>query len=194
MLDLKDKRLFLASKSPRRAHLLKLIGLEFDIIDSHVQEGNETYTIPEVHALELAEKKARNAAESVKEGIIIGADTVVALDSRILGKPRDKDDAKRMLNLLSGRVHTVVTGFCIIDKPSTKTMSDYDRTLVEFRQLNDHEIDAYVQTGHPMDKAGAYGIQDQSALFVQKINGCFYNVVGFPLTKFYLTFRMLFDG
>jgi septum formation protein len=189
MLNLKGKKLILASKSPRRADLLKLIGLNFEIVESRVQEADERYTMPEVHVLELAQKKALKVAEKIGDGLVIGADTIVVLDGKTMGKPRDIAEARQMLHDLSGKTHTVYTGFAIVDKATGKMISDYEKTLVTFRLLEAEEIEAYVQTQNPMDKAGAYGIQDQSAVFAQKIDGCFYNVVGFPLTKFYVTLR-----
>ncbi|MFQ5605542.1 MAG: Maf family protein [bacterium] len=187
MLDLNSKKLYLASKSPRRAQLLKLIGLPFEVIDSHYDESDETYTIPEVQVMELAQKKAVKVAENIKEGLIVGADTVVVLENDILGKPAHADEALKMLLQLSGRTHTVYTGFALVDKPSEMMHSDFQRTRVTFRKIHQHEIEHYIKTDNPLDKAGAYGIQDKSAIFVEKIDGCFYNVVGFPLTKFYLS-------
>ena len=189
MLDLKGKKLILASKSPRRAQLLKLLDLEFEVVESGVDENNEAYEIPEVHVLELAQKKAGKVAENIKDGLVLGADTIVVLDGRILGKPADRKQAHEMLRLLSGRRHTVYTGFAVIDLPSGKTVSDYERTEVYFRELSEGEIARYVETECPLDKAGAYGIQDLSAVFVDKVEGCFYNVVGFPVTKFYITMK-----
>jgi len=189
VIDLNGKRLILASSSPRRAQLLKLIGLEFEIIESKLNERDEVYTVPEVHVLELAEKKARKVAENISDAIIVGADTIVVLNNQMLGKPRTANEARAMLRKLSGKTHTVYTGLAIIDKPSENVISDYERTRVTFRELNDQEIEQYVQTQSPMDKAGAYGIQDQSAVFVTKIDGCFYNVMGFPLAKFYQTLQ-----
>jgi septum formation protein len=189
VINLNSKRLILASSSPRRAQLLKLIGLEFEIIDSKFNERDEVYTIPEVHVLELAEKKARKVAENINDAIIVGADTIVVLNNHMLGKPRTANEAREMLRTLSGKTHTVYTGLAIVDKPSEEMVSDYQRTRVTFRELNDREIEQYVKTKNPMDKAGAYGIQDQSAVFVSKIEGCFYNVMGFPLAKFYQTLQ-----
>ena len=189
MLDLKDKRLILASKSPRRAELLKLIGLKFEIMDSKVEEGDESYTMPEVYVLELAQKKALKVAKKISDGLIVSADTIVVLNGRIMGKPRDSSQAREMLQYLSGKTHTVFTGFAIVDMPKGEMVSDYEKTLVTFRCMEREEIEAYVRTQNPLDKAGAYGIQDQSAVFVKKIDGCFYNVLGFPITKFYITLR-----
>jgi len=185
VVNLNGKKLILASASPRRAQLLKLIGMEFEIIDSKMNERDESYIIPEVHVLELAQKKAQKVAENISNGVVVGADTIVVLNGEILGKPASSKEAHAMLRKLSGRTHIVYTGIALVDKPSGKMLSDYERTQVTFRDLGDEEIARYVATESPMDKAGAYGIQDQSAVFVTAISGCFYNVMGFPLAKFY---------
>ncbi len=189
MLDLNGRRIILASASPRRAQLLKLIGLEFEVVQSNCDESGESYTFPEVQVLELSERKASMVAEQVEDGLIVGVDTVVALGDKIFGKPKDKSAAQEMLRQLSGQTHTVYTGFTLIDQPSGWLHSDYERTEVVFRKIDDAEISRYVETESPLDKAGAYGIQDKSAVFVSKVNGCFYNVVGLPVTKFYVALR-----
>ncbi len=189
MFDLKGKKLILASKSPRRAYLLGLLGLDFEVMDSQVEEADEKFTMPEVHVLELAQKKALKIAEKVNDGFVVGADTIVVLNGKIFGKPKEKNQALEMLKYLSGKTHAVYTGFAIVEKPTGRMVSEYERTLVTFRKLEDQEIEDYINTESPLDKAGAYGIQDQSAIFAERIEGCFYNVVGLPLTKFYVTFR-----
>lgn len=189
MNDVHDKmfsqKLILASQSPRRAQLLKQVGFEFEVIPSHIDESQIQNGDPEhtVKALSLA--KAESVAQTIKNGIIIGSDTVVVLGEDILGKPESETDAKAMLRRLAGKTHRVYTGFTIYEKPSQRHLSDYEVTQVHFRELFDWEIDRYVSTKSPMDKAGAYGIQDQSAVFADRIEGCFYNVVGFPLSRFY---------
>ena len=120
----------------------------------------------------------------------MGADTIVAIDGHMLGKPVDADDAKRMLRRLSGRTHTVHTAFAIVDRPSNLTAVEVEATRVTFRVLEADEVDEYVSGGSPMDKAGAYGIQDDyGAVFVSRVEGCFYNVMGFPLARFFVTLR-----
>ena len=184
------RNIILASASPRRARLLRQIGLSFTVDGSNVPEETDGYDSPREIVTDLARKKAAEVALRHGEGLVIGADTIVVLDGRVLGKPVDAPDAARMLGLLSGRTHEVHTGFCIIEKPGGRTVCDSEVTRVTFRELSEGEIDAYVRTGSPMDKAGAYGIQDDfGAIFVERIDGCFYNVVGFPLTKFYMRFR-----
>jgi septum formation protein len=182
--------LILASQSPRRKILLQQIGLKFKIIPSNSAELIQPTQTPQENAQRIALEKATEVAQRLRKGLVIGADTIVVLDRHILGKPRSKEDAKRMLRMLSGREHSVFTGFALIDVKTKKQMSSVEETRVRFRKLDDEEITSYVNSGSPMDKAGAYGIQDDyGAVFVEKIQGCFYNVVGFPLTKFYIALK-----
>jgi len=189
LLNLDGQKLILASASPRRASLLTQVGFEFEVKPSEVDEDNEVYTIPENHVLELSYKKAAKVAELVNEGLIIGADTIVVLEKDILGKPRNAGEARTMLARLSGNTHAVFTGLTILDKASGRIVTEYERTDVTFRSLSENEIGQYVATRSSLDKAGSYGIQDSGALFVSRVEGCFYNVMGFPLTKFYTTLR-----
>jgi septum formation protein len=182
--------LILASQSPRRKILLKQIGLKFRVIPSHVSEVLFPNESPGDNAKRIAIDKASEVAARLKKGIVIGADTIVVLDHHALGKPTSKDDAKRMLKLLSGREHSVYTGFALIDVESKKHVAGVEETKVRFRKLDEKEIVSYIDSGSPMDKAGSYGIQDDfGAVFVEKVNGCFYNVVGFPLARFYSTLQ-----
>lgn len=182
--------LILASQSPRRKILLKQIGLKFRVIPSHVSEVLSPNESPGDNAKRIAIDKASEVAARLKKGIVIGADTIVVLDHHVLGKPTSKDDAKRMLKLLSGREHSVYTGFALIDVESKKHVAGVEETKVRFRKLDEKEIGSYIDSGSPMDKAGSYGIQDDfGAVFVEKVNGCFYNVVGFPLASFYSTLQ-----
>ena len=169
--------LVLASASPRRREILARFIEQFEVIPSRASEecGRED---PAEHALELARRKAREIYSRVG-GTVIGADTVVSIDDHILGKPRDEEEAFRMLRLLSGRVHRVTTGYCIVHEGEEITGAV--TTEVKFRELDDDIIWAYIATGEPMDKAGAYGIQGKAGLFVEWIRGDYYNVVGFPL-------------
>jgi septum formation protein len=187
-MPVKRKRLILASKSPRRIALLKQIGLEFDIIPSSTDESFDLSLTPEANARRLALEKATNVGAQIDEGIVIGADTIVLLDGELLAKPIDAKDAIRMLQKLSGRTHIVITGFALLDRPGNRSVSDAEMTRVTFRSLSPEEIERYVAGGSPFDKAGGYGIQDDyGAVFVSRIEGCFYNVVGFPLSKFHET-------
>jgi len=186
--NLNSKRIILASGSPRRAQLLRMIGLQFEVMESQVPEDLNLPQEPAAHVVELSRRKALEVAKRVEEGIIIGADTIVVLGEAILGKPKDREEAKDMLSKLSGKTHRVYTGFTLLEVPSQRSLSNWEVTEVKFRELEPWEIEEYVRSGGPLDKAGAYGIQDRSAVFVEGINGCYYNVVGFPLTKFYQDF------
>ena len=156
-------------------------------LHGHVQKND-----PEAFVKEISLRKAKAAADEVRTGLIIAADTIVYLQGEILGKPNSVAEAKEMLSKLSRNTHEVYTGFTLLLKKG-RTYQDVEKTRVTFRELEDWEIDAYVTTGSPMDKAGAYGIQDQSGFFVERIEGCFFNVVGFPITKFYQGLKQLVD-
>jgi len=178
--------IFLASKSPRRRKLLKQLNLKFKSFSVDMDEKIYPKEKPFNAVLRLSREKLNLAKMNVKNGIIITADTIVVLDNIILGKPLNKKDAFRILRNLSGKTHTVYTGYSIFNSSNNKTISEYEKTEVTFRVLTDEEIENYIDGGSPMDKAGAYGIQDDfGAVFIKKINGCYYNVVGLPLAKFY---------
>jgi septum formation protein len=188
------KPIILASRSPRRIHLLHQIGLSFTVQESGVDEHIPDGIAPEEVVRRLSLEKASRVAERLHDGIVIGADTIVVLDGKILGKPSSKGEAISMLSQLGGKTHTVFTGFALIDVESQKSYVDYEKTEVTFRRLSNEEIESYVESGSPMDKAGAYGIQDDfGAVFVERINGCFYTVVGFPLSKFYTSWNMFLE-
>jgi septum formation protein len=176
------KHIILASASPRRKEILELADLKFDIMPSNAQEIT-TKTAPNEVVMELASIKAKDIyKKSEKQSMIVGADTVVAYQGQILGKPADEADAKRMLTMLSGQTHEVYTGVCIIEDGKTKTF--YEETKVTFYEISDEQIDHYIKTGEPMDKAGSYGIQGKAAVFIKGIEGDYYNVVGFPIARF----------
>lgn len=181
----------LASKSPRRKSLLKQLGLEFEVYESHCDETIDLDIPPEAYAIHLAWLKAENVAGIVDhEAIVIGADTIVVLLGKILNKPKSEKEAFEMLKMLSGFTHTVYTGLCLINSKDRTWLTSYQSTEVTFRELSDDEILAYIKTGSPMDKAGAYGIQDDfGAVFVSHINGCYYNIVGLPLELLYVSLR-----
>ncbi|HYA88777.1 MAG TPA: Maf family protein [Nitrospirota bacterium] len=174
--------IILASNSPRRSELLRQIGLSFVTAPSAVDEQVQAGESPESYAVRVALDKARAAAARAGSGVIIAADTIVVLGDRILGKPADRHDAELMLSLLSGRMHVVITGLAVIDASQGKTVTGTSLTRVWFRNLSQDEIASYVMSGEPLDKAGAYGIQGKGALFVDKIEGCYFNVVGLPLS------------
>lgn len=175
------QRLILASGSPRRLELLTRMGYEFEVrapeVDEHVAAS------PQQAVVILARRKALAAAEGLTEGVVLAADTLVAVDGEALGKPQDADEARRMLRRLSGREHEVFTGVCLIDVANGRQTLHVERTGVVFRALSEEEIDAYTATGEPMDKAGAYGIQGGAAAFVERISGSYENVMGLPVVS-----------
>lgn len=178
--------IYLASKSPRRKKLLQQLNLKFRTIDLHFDEKVNDGEHPVFLVKRLSIEKLNQALLRIKKGIIITADTIVVIDKHILGKPKSKADAKRILKKLSGRTHIVYTGYSIYNSSNNKIITEYEKTLVTFRKLTDEEISDYILTGSPMDKAGAYGIQDDfGAVFIEKIDGCYYNVVGLPLARLY---------
>jgi septum formation protein len=187
-MTMKLPPLILASQSPRRKLLLRQIGLRFVVRPSAVREDLWAHETPEHNAKRIALSKAVEVSRSVKRGIVIGADTIVVLGKEILGKPRNPSEARTMLRRLSGRMHTVYTAFALIDAETRRRVVRIEKTKVWFRELSHEEIKEYFKSGSPMDKAGAYGIQDDyGAVFVKRVEGCFYNVVGFPLARFYRT-------
>lgn len=172
--------LILASASPRRQELLQQIGCDFRVFVSHAEELSESGVSPEKMATENARRKAEDVASRDTTGLpVLGADTVVAVDATILGKPKDEEDAARMLRLLSGRRHFVYTGVALVYHGATYT--SVVQTTVWMDKMSDEEISAYIATGEPMDKAGAYAVQGIAAKFIPKIEGSFSNVVGLPL-------------
>jgi len=186
-----NHKIILASTSPRRKRLFKVLlenfGLQFQIIPANINEF-----VPEKvrNYGSFAKKLALMKSEAVsrkKKGVIIGADTIVVRNGEVLGKPKNKGHAKAMLKLLSGKWHKVYTGISILDNVKGKRYSACEMTRVKFRKLSDKEIDYYIESNSPMDKAGAYGIQDDfGSTFVEKINGDYFNVVGLPIVKTYL--------
>jgi septum formation protein len=175
-------RLILASQSPRRRELLTTAGFSFDVRVRPVEEVRGAGETPEAYVQRLATEKAEASWDGADE-IVLGADTVVVLDQDVLEKPRDLADARRMLALLSGREHRVITGICL--RHAGGRTVDHVSTAVRFAPLSADEIDAYVASGEPMDKAGAYAIQGLASKFVERIDGCFFNVVGLPVSRVY---------
>lgn len=185
--------LVLASSSPRRKKLLEMLGLNFTIIAPEIDEDKICTDIYDfsLKVTEIAKAKALRVVELIDyEAIILGADTIVVHDGNVLNKPSNPEEAKAMLYKLSNRTHIVFTGVALVHKPSLKFKTCFRRTEVSFRHLLDDEIEAYIQSGSPLDKAGAYGIQDDfGAVFVKSVNGCYYNIVGLPLECFYTSLR-----
>ncbi|MBI5696066.1 MAG: septum formation inhibitor Maf [Nitrospirae bacterium] len=185
-----DYALILASNSPRRRELLEQAGIKYVADPAHVDETALPGETPEDHVRRLALFKAETTAKRHASGLVLGADTVVVVDGEILGKPADEADAVRMLGLISGRSHEVITGVALYDAATGRSAVSYESTVVRVRALTPGEIAEYVATGEPMDKAGAYGIQGRAAIFVEGVTGCFFNVVGLPLA---LTDKMVRD-
>ena len=173
--------LILASASPRRRELLGYFGLPFTVIPAAGPEVPPDEADAGRTAWYLSLQKARQVAQAHPDALVIGADTVVGVDGLILGKPRDEADARRMLRLLSGREHQVYTGVSLVRWNGSFSRTRLGMTRVFFREMTDGEIDAYVATGEPMDKAGAYGYQGRAGMYIEKIEGDFFNVVGLPL-------------
>ena len=174
-------KLILASQSPRRKELLQKLQIPFESISSNVDEQLADNLSPEDAVIELATRKASFIAEQYKEAIIIGADTIVVHNGNILGKPKDRMMAKETLESLSGNQHSVFTGVTVIYQG--KHQSFYEKTDVTFWELTSKEIEKYLNSDEPYDKAGSYGIQGLGALFVKMINGDYYNVVGLPISR-----------
>lgn len=176
-------KIILASASPRRKELMELAGYDFEVICADIVEVVPEEAMPQEVVMSLALQKAQAVAAEHKEAVVIGSDTVVALDGKILGKPHSEQEACEMLRLLSGRTHKVFTGVAIVCGGKVKNF--FDETDVEFYSLGDDEIKKYVATGEPTDKAGAYGIQGKGSVLVKRINGDFFSVMGLPIAKLY---------
>ncbi|WP_264851498.1 Maf-like protein [Clostridium omnivorum] len=186
-------KIILASASERRQELLNRLTGEFDINVSNFDESTIPFNGSFHHyVMELARGKAlevENRLSDAEEKIIIGCDTIVAFNGKVLGKPKDKEDAFKMLRELSDAEHEVYSGIALVNTKTKRVITDFVCTKVKFSDLSDEEIKRYINTEEPMDKAGAYGIQGIGGIFVEKIHGCYYNVVGLPLNKLYCMLR-----
>ncbi|MDZ5253095.1 Maf-like protein [Clostridium sp. LIBA-8841] len=180
-------KVILASKSPRRVEILEKLVKEFNVIESKFDENTIDFNGDvEKYVKDLSKNKAIEVSERVTEpSIVIAADTVVFQDGKVLEKPRSEEDAYSMLSSLSGNTHKVYSGICLINTEDDTVMTDYDCTEVRFSELTHRQIRNYINSGEPMDKAGAYGIQGLGGAFVEGIKGCYYNVMGLPLNKLY---------
>lgn len=187
-----EKRIVLASQSPRRKELLAGLGLSFIVKTSSVDEEKVVEDLaiskPEELVRMLSFVKAEDVAKDLTDGIVIGADTIVVLGDEILGKPKDQADAKQMIEKLSGKTHLVISGVTIIDVAQNKHRTEHVTTEVDFKDISDSELHGYLMKANYMDKAGSYAVQEHGALFVRGIRGCFFNVVGLPI---YTTGEML---
>lgn len=175
------KRFIVASASPRRKELLENVGFSFEIIPSDADESCEDKLSPDELVKELAKRKAESVFENNTDAVVLGCDTVVEYGGTVLGKPESREDAKRMIKMLSGKKHNVHTGVCIID--NEKTVSFVKTVKVEFYELSDELIESYVATGESDDKAGAYGIQGLGCVLVKGIEGDYFSVVGLPVAE-----------
>src|ERR1700753_3412998 len=187
----KKLKITLASASPRRGDLLRTVGVEFEVVASMVQEWLHSGEAPTDYIIRIARAKVISVARQREHGLVIGADTIDVVDGNVLGKPSDEADAMRMLRGLSGRWHAVMTGVALYDVATRQEVVDYDKTLVRFGQIGERELEWYVKSGEPMDKAGAYGIQGLASIFVEEIAGNYSNVVGLPLPLVYRLARRL---
>jgi len=177
---------YLASTSPRRRDLLRRLGIRFQVMTPTADEKPEAVGLkaggsPARYALACAKAKALSVADRVGTGTVIGVDTVVVCGRQILGKPRSRAEARRMLTLLSGRTHSVISGVAVVRMPGRRLLGATEATAVTFRKLGDAEVEEYIAGPEPYDKAGAYGIQEQAGIFVSRVSGCLLNVVGLPV-------------
>ena len=193
MKHLNKYPIILASGSPRRKQLLEQIDLEFEVVPSQIYEDFSLNLSPTEFVEYYAQEKAKDVANSYPDKWVIGADTIVVFESHILGKPKNEKDSFQMLKRLSGNTHQVITGVSIQNIKQDISDSFHERTNVTFNTLSDNIINYYIETYNPFDKAGSYGIQDWFSVCVNRIDGCFYNVMGFPLSSFYSHFIDLLE-
>ena len=178
------KKIILASGSPRRKELLRmLIGDNFEVKISAYEEDNTLAMSPKDLVLYHSLEKGRGVANQLPEGVVIGADTVVVFDSQVLGKPRNEDEAREMLEKISGQAVDIISGIAVIDIETKKELREFEITKIKMKRMSAEEITDYIKTGVPMDRAGAFGVQDKGAVFIEKIDGCYFNAVGLPLFK-----------
>jgi septum formation protein len=179
------RKIILASKSPRRKAMLEQIGLEFDIRESEYEEDMNAMSDPYELVKFLALGKAQDVAKHYEDAIVIGADTFVIFNDKFIGKPKDEQHAKKIIESFSGKKHKVVSGFAIIDTKNNVTINDFGEAWVKFRNLSNEEVDDYVATKEPLTRGGGYGLMEKAAVLVEGIEGDFYSVIGLPLNKVY---------
>jgi septum formation protein len=188
-------KLILASASPRRAEVLRNAGLVFEIRPAYVDETRQPHEAAEDYVRRVAQAKAHAVADPARRAgeraIVIAADTIVLVEGQILGKPKDAGDARRMLRLFSGKTHEVLTALSVTNIPAAKDALHVEKTRVEFLRMSEEEIENYIQTGEPFDKAGAYGIQGIAGRFAARIEGCYFNVLGMPLSRLWTMLQAL---
>ncbi len=179
------QKIILASTSPRRKQLAQTMGLDFEIVPSNYEEDMTRKMKPKEMVMEFSYGKAKDVAKKFKEGIVIGVDTIVVFDGKNIGKPKNDSEAFEMLKSFSGKKQYVYSGICMINCKTGKVIRDCEITEVYFKKMSEKEIEGYLATGEHKDKAGGYGIQDLSSIFIKKINGCYFNVMGFPIYNIY---------
>jgi septum formation protein len=183
--DVLKEKLVLASRSPRRAEILNAVGWPFEMVPANIDESRFESEAAVPYVRRLAQTKAETLAKNLTSGLVLGADTVVLADEQILGQPRDAEDARRMLKLLSGKWHEVLTAVALLRVGENRSAVNQEKTRVRFAEMTMAEIDWYVATGEPMDKAGAYAVQGRAALFIEEIQGDYFNIVGLPVRLVY---------
>lgn len=179
------QKIILATTSPRRHGLAQTMGLDFDIVPSNYEEDMSKKLKPKELVMEFSYGKAADVAKKFKEGIVIGVDTIVVFNGKNLGKPKDEKDAYKMLKSFSGKKQYIYSGVAMIDCKTGKTIRDCEISEVYFNKLTDKEIKSYIKTGEYKGKAGGYGVQDLASIFIKRINGCYFNVMGFPIFNIY---------
>ena len=184
----------LASKSPRRKNILNQIGFKFSVVPSNFKEYFTKDVPPEALAESLARGKAMKVAKMYNDKIIIGADTVVYFNDKFYGKPKNNQESFKMLRSLSGKSHEVITGISLVLLNKNIDYTFYQKTNVTIADMTDEEIISYIKAYNPLDKAGSYGIQDGFSAFIKNINGCYFNVMGFPISKFFNQYKMIFKS
>jgi septum formation protein len=189
--DVPGQQLVLASRSPRRAEILKAIGWRFEVVAADIDESRFEFETAVPYVRRLAQTKAETVAKNLTSGLVLGADTVVVVDDNILGQPGDAENARRMLKLLSGRWHEVLTAVALLRAGENRSVIGHQQTRVRFAKMSDDEIDWYVETGEPMDKAGAYAVQGRAAFFIEEIQGDYFNIVGLPVRLVYQLARKI---
>ena len=185
MDELNREKLILASRSPRRAEILQAVAWEFEAITAGIDETLLPAEDAVTYVKRLAVTKAKAVAAKVQRGLVLGADTTVVVEGEILGQPGDAENARRMLSLLSGKWHEVITGVALVRAESKRSIVDHVVTRVRFSEMSDEEIAWYAASGEPFDKAGAYAIQGLASLFVEEVDGEYFNIVGLPIRKVY---------
>jgi septum formation protein len=184
-----ERKIILASGSPRRKKLLEQIGLQFEIRESEYKEDMKAFSDPYELCKFLALKKAEDVAKHYDDAIIIGADTFAIFEGEFIGKPKDENDARKILKRLSGKENEAITGFAIIDTKNKTVANDFGKGIVKFKKLTEQEIEDYISTGEPLKMAGAYGFMNRAAVLIEEVRGDFYSVIGLPLNKIYIELK-----